>query len=64
MKLLSAACSDRGIKKKINQDSLLVRSAMTKEGEILLAAVCDGMGGLEKRGSGKRRSDPGACKMV
>ena len=38
MKLLSAACSDRGIKKKINQDSLLVRSAMTKEGEILLAA--------------------------
>ena len=36
MKLLSAACSDRGIKKKINQDSLLVRSAMTKEGEILL----------------------------
>ena len=57
MKLLSAACSDRGIKKKINQDSLLVRSAMTKEGEILLAAVCDGMGG-------KRRSDPGACKMV
>ena len=44
MKLLSAACSDRGIKKKINQDSLLVRSAMTKEGEILLAAVCDGMG--------------------
>lgn len=24
MKLLSAACSDRGIKKKINQDSLLV----------------------------------------
>lgn len=48
MKLLSAACSDRGIKKKINQDSLLVRSTMTKEGEILLAAVCDGMGGLEK----------------
>lgn len=48
MKLLSAVCSDRGIKKKINQDSLLVRSAMTKEGEILLAAVCDGMGGLEK----------------
>lgn len=27
---------------------MLVRSAMTKEGEILLAAVCDGMGGLEK----------------
>lgn len=48
MKLLSAVCSDRGIKKKINQDSLLVRSAMTKEGEILLAVVCDGMGGLEK----------------
>ena len=33
MKLLSAACSDRGIKKKINQDSLLVRSAMTKKKE-------------------------------
>lgn len=48
MKLLSAACSDIGIKKKVNQDALLVRSAVTTSGEILLAAVCDGMGGLEK----------------
>lgn len=48
MKLLSAACSDIGIRKHVNQDAVLIRSAVGKEGEVLLAAVCDGMGGLEK----------------
>lgn len=37
-----------GIKKSINQDSLLIKKASTSAGEIILIAVCDGMGGLKK----------------
>lgn len=48
MKFLTAACSDIGIKKKTNQDSLMVKVADTDYGEVCFAAVCDGMGGLTK----------------
>lgn len=48
MKILSAAYSDVGILKNVNQDAVLVKSAVVEGKEILLAAVCDGMGGLEK----------------
>ena len=41
-----AICSDRGIVKKINQDSALYKQASTGIGDLMLAAVCDGMGGL------------------
>lgn len=45
--MLVAAHTDVGIRKKVNQDSLLVREAQLQGGsEVLLAAVCDGMGGL------------------
>jgi serine/threonine protein phosphatase PrpC len=37
-----------GIVKKVNQDSLCIKSAMTPRGEVVMAVVCDGMGGLEK----------------
>ena len=40
--------TDVGIKKETNQDSLLVKQAVTEKGNIILAVVCDGMGGLEK----------------
>ena len=40
--------TDVGIKKETNQDSLLVKQAETEKGNIILAVVCDGMGGLEK----------------
>ena len=40
--------SDVGIKKDTNQDSLCLKQAQTDKGNILLAIVCDGMGGLEK----------------
>lgn len=43
-----AAYTDVGIKKSTNQDSVLIKAARTDEGNVLLAAVCDGMGGLEK----------------
>lgn len=40
--------TDVGIKKETNQDSLCVKQAETDKGNIILAVVCDGMGGLEK----------------
>lgn len=40
--------TDIGIKKSTNQDSLCVKKARTDKGEVLMAVMCDGMGGLEK----------------
>ena len=48
MKFMSAVHSDVGIRKKTNQDSLCLKIASTPSGEIGLAVVCDGMGGLKK----------------
>lgn len=46
MDCIVAVHSDIGIQKTTNQDSLLVLQAKTGQGNIVLAAVCDGMGGL------------------
>lgn len=48
MSFLSVAHTDVGIRKKTNQDSVLIKEAFTDYGEVLLAVVCDGMGGLAK----------------
>lgn len=48
MRYLSAAHTDVGIRKKINQDSLLIEEADTDYGKVLLSVICDGMGGLAK----------------
>lgn len=48
MRYVATADTDRGIKKDTNQDSLLIKHALTDVGEVLLAIVCDGMGGLSK----------------
>lgn len=48
MEFVTAYCTDVGIRKKTNQDSLLIRQASTDYGAVLFAAVCDGMGGLSK----------------
>lgn len=48
MKYLTATHTDVGIRKKTNQDSVLVMEAETESGNVLFAAVCDGMGGLAK----------------
>lgn len=48
MKWISAYCTDNGIRKSNNQDSLLIQQAQTPCGEIMLAMICDGMGGLKK----------------
>lgn len=48
MGFLSIAHSDVGIKKNTNQDSVLIKESSTDYGRVLLAVICDGMGGLAK----------------
>lgn len=48
MNFLTAYHTDVGIKKKTNQDSLLIHQAQTETGNVLFAVICDGMGGLAK----------------
>ena len=48
MNFLTAFHTDIGIRKKTNQDSLLIHQAQTDAGNVLLAVICDGMGGLAK----------------
>ncbi|MCI8371757.1 MAG: serine/threonine-protein phosphatase [Lachnospiraceae bacterium] len=47
MRFLSAAHTDVGISKKINQDAFGLKIAKTSESNIAFAIICDGMGGLE-----------------
>lgn len=46
MKYLAIAETDVGISKNVNQDSLLIKHASADGVEILMAVICDGMGGL------------------
>lgn len=48
MHYIATADTDVGISKSTNQDSILIKHASTDVGEILMAIVCDGMGGLAK----------------
>lgn len=48
MKFTVTADTDIGIVKDTNQDSLLVKHGTYSGGEILMAILCDGMGGLSK----------------
>lgn len=48
MRFLVTADTDVGISKNTNQDSVLIKHASSKAGEVLMAIVCDGMGGLSR----------------
>ena len=48
MHYIATADTDVGISKSTNQDSVLIKHATTDMGEVLMAIVCDGMGGLAK----------------
>lgn len=39
---------NKGAVRKSNQDSVLALQALTSQGRVLLAAVCDGMGGMDR----------------
>lgn len=47
-RLVTGYLSDVGSSKKINQDKVRIKKVDTKYGEIMLAMVCDGMGGLAR----------------
>lgn len=44
----SAAHTDVGIKKNINQDALILKIANSPCGKVAFAVICDGMGGLQQ----------------
>ncbi len=48
MRFIATADTDIGISKDTNQDSVLIKHAKAEGKEVLLAVVCDGMGGLSK----------------
>ena len=48
MRYIATADTDIGISKSTNQDSVMYKHASYEGGEILLAVICDGMGGLAK----------------
>lgn len=48
MKYKIAVQTDVGIRKETNQDSCCVKEAVTNKGTVLMAVLCDGMGGLAK----------------
>ena len=45
---IAAWSTDKGICKATNQDSALLLQAESSKGDLLMAAVCDGVGGLAK----------------
>ncbi len=48
MRFMATADTDVGISRSTNQDSMLIKHASVDGYEILLAVICDGMGGLSK----------------
>ena len=46
MNFIISASTDVGIKKETNQDSLTVKKLNTLDGNMVMAVLCDGMGGL------------------
>ena len=48
MRYTATADTDIGISKDTNQDSILIKHATYRGSEVLLAIICDGMGGLSK----------------
>lgn len=48
MKYYYSCQTDIGIKRPVNEDAIMVKTARIKNHTIVLAAVCDGVGGLTK----------------
>lgn len=48
VRFTATADTDIGINKTTNQDSMLIKHAVYEDVEILMAIICDGMGGLAK----------------
>lgn len=50
MRYLTSVYWDRGSRAEQNQDSVVLLQVLTARGRVLMAAVCDGMGGLAQGG--------------
>lgn len=48
MNYLTGYYTEKGVRKESNQDSMMVLKADCNRGKIIMAAVCDGMGGWNK----------------
>lgn len=48
MNYIATADTDIGIRKEINQDSVVIKHAIAYGKQVLMAIICDGMGGLAK----------------
>ncbi len=48
MRYIATAVTDQGTTRKSNQDSIVLKHVETDGDEIIMALVCDGMGGLAK----------------
>lgn len=48
MRYMVVAESDVGIRKKVNQDSIVIKHILYGKLEVVMAVVCDGLGGLSK----------------
>lgn len=48
MRFVATVESDVGIVKETNQDSVVLKHASSAKGEVIMAVLCDGMGGLSK----------------
>lgn len=46
MKYLAGVYWERGSTAKSNQDAVVLLQVLTARGRVMMAAVCDGMGGL------------------
>lgn len=46
MTVRTAYYTDKGTTREVNQDALVIRVAKTGEGHLVMAAVCDGVGGM------------------
>lgn len=56
MRFMYACQTDKGTARSGNQDSLIVKSVTCGQGPALLAAVCDGVGGLSRGEVASRRA--------
>ncbi len=48
MRYKIACCTRKGMEREVNQDALLVKCGVFEGERVVLAVVCDGMGGLRK----------------
>ena len=60
MRYVTGVYWSRGRKARVNQDAVLLQQVLTRRGRVLMAAVCDGMGGIS---AGEEASGYAVCQL-